>query len=379
VGGVRIETKIIHSGEDIIVPEKPLEVPIYLSAGFITPSLARLYLYSRESNPTVDALEGKIAEIEGFGSAAAFSSGMSAISTTLITILKPGSKLVIQKDIFARTVVLARELSNKIGFKLIEVHPEEVIDTVERQKPDMVFIESMSNPLLKVVDIERLTKICREIGAVLVVDNTIPTPINLRPSELGADIVIHSASKYLGGHNDIIGGVLAGNPELVEEIRERRADLGTIMDPFTAFLIIRGLKTLHIRIQHHNRNAEILAKTLSENKKISRVYYPGLESHPSHKIAKKIMKGFGGIVSIELRTDLEGTLKFMGGLKIAKPAGTFGGPETLISHPATMSHRHYSKEERETLGIGDSLVRISVGLENIEDIVEDIERALSLI
>jgi len=376
---VRIETKIIHSGEDIIVPEKPLEVPIYLSAGFITPSLARLYLYSRESNPTVDALEGKIAEIEGFGSAAAFSSGMSAISTTLITILKPGSKLVIQKDIFARTVVLARELSNKIGFKLIEVHPEEVIDTVERQKPDMVFIESMSNPLLKVVDIERLTKICREIGAVLVVDNTIPTPINLRPSELGADIVIHSASKYLGGHNDIIGGVLAGNPELVEEIRERRADLGTIMDPFTAFLVIRGLKTLHIRIQHHNRNAEILAKTLSENKKISRVYYPGLESHPSHKIAKKIMKGFGGIVSIELRTDLEGTLKFMGGLKIAKPAGTFGGPETLISHPATMSHRHYSKEERETLGIGDSLVRISVGLENIEDIVEDIERALSLI
>lgn len=376
---MRIETKIIHSGEDIIVPEKPLEVPIYLSAGFITPSLARLYLYSRESNPTVDALEGKIAEIEGFGSAAAFSSGMSAISTTLITILKPGSKLVIQKDIFARTVVLARELSNKIGFKLIEVHPEEVIDTVERQKPDMVFIESMSNPLLKVVDIERLTKICREIGAVLVVDNTIPTPINLRPSELGADIVIHSASKYLGGHNDIIGGVLAGNPELVEEIRERRADLGTIMDPFTAFLIIRGLKTLHIRIQHHNRNAEILAKTLSENKKISRVYYPGLESHPSHKIAKKIMKGFGGIVSIELRTDLEGTLKFMGGLKIAKPAGTFGGPETLISHPATMSHRHYSKEERETLGIGDSLVRISVGLENIEDIVEDIERALSLI
>jgi len=376
---VRIETKIIHSGEDIIVPEKPLEVPIYLSAGFITPSLARLYLYSRESNPTVDALEGKIAEIEGFGSAAAFSSGMSAISTTLITILKPGSKLVIQKDIFARTVVLARELSNKIGFKLIEVHPEEVIDTVERQKPDMVFIESMSNPLLKVVDIERLTKICREIGAVLVVDNTIPTPINLRPSELGADIVIHSASKYLGGHNDIIGGVLAGNPELVEEIRERRADLGTIMDPFTAFLVIRGLKTLHIRIQHHNRNAEILAKTLSENKKISRVYYPGLESHPSHKIAKKIMKGFGGIVSIELRTDLEGTLKFMGGLKMAKPAGTFGGPETLISHPATMSHRHYSKEERETLGIGDSLVRISVGLENIEDIVEDIERALSLI
>mgnify|MGYP003850566907 CR=1 FL=1 len=376
---MRIETKIIHSGEDIIVPEKPLEVPIYLSAGFITPSLARLYLYSRESNPTVDALEGKIAEIEGFGSAAAFSSGMSAISTTLITILKPGSKLVIQKDIFARTVVLARELSNKIGFKLIEVHPEEVIDTVERQKPDMVFIESMSNPLLKVVDIERLTKICREIGAVLVVDNTIPTPINLRPSELGADIVIHSASKYLGGHNDIIGGVLAGNPELVEEIRERRADLGTIMDPFTAFLVIRGLKTLHIRIQHHNRNAEILAKTLSENKKISRVYYPGLESHPSHKIAKKIMKGFGGIVSIELRTDLEGTLKFMGGLKIAKPAGTFGGPETLISHPATMSHRHYSKEERETLGIGDSLVRISVGLENIEDIVEDIERALSLI
>lgn len=376
---MRIETKIIHSGEDIIVPEKPLEVPIYLSAGFITPSLARLYLYSRESNPTVDALEGKIAEIEGFGSAAAFSSGMSAISTTLITILKPGSKLVIQKDIFARTVVLARELSNKIGFKLIEVHPEEVIDTVERQKPDMVFIESMSNPLLKVVDIERLTKICREIGAVLVVDNTIPTPINLRPSELGADIVIHSASKYLGGHNDIIGGVLAGNPELVEEIRERRADLGTIMDPFTAFLVIRGLKTLHIRIQHHNRNAEILAKTLSENKKISRVYYPGLESHPSHKIAKKIMKGFGGIVSIELRTDLEGTLKFMGGLKIAKPSGTFGGPETLISHPATMSHRHYSKEERETLGIGDSLVRISVGLENIEDIVEDIERALSLI
>jgi cystathionine gamma-synthase len=374
-----IGTKLIHSGEDILVPEKPLEVPIYLSAGFITPSLARIYLYSREANPTVTALEEKIAEIEGHPSAVAFSSGMSAISTIFLTLLKPGSKMVIQRDIFARTIVLAREFSEKIGFKLIESSPEEVINEVERWKPDLVFIESVSNPLLKVIDIYELGKLCREIGSILVVDNTIPTPINLRPSEAGAHIVVHSASKYLGGHNDIIGGVAAGEPELMEEIRDKRSDFGTIMDPFTAFLVIRGLKALHIRMHHHNENAEKLAKALEVNKKISKVYYPGLESHPSYSIAKKILKGFGGIVSIEIKADMEATLKFMKELKIAKPAGTFGGPETLVSHPATMSHRHYSKEEREMLGISDSLVRISVGLENIEDIIEDIEEALSKI
>jgi len=392
LGGIEIEkpgvgatkergmgTKLIHSGEDILVPEKPLEVPIYLSAGFITPSLARIYLYSREANPTVTALEEKIAEIEGYPSAAAFSSGMSAISTIFLTLLKPGSKMVIQRDIFARTIVLARELSKKIGFKLIESSPEEVISDVERWKPDVVFIESMSNPLLKVIDIYALSKLCREIGSILIVDNTIPTPINLKPSESGAHVVVHSASKYLGGHNDLIGGVAAGDPEIIEEVRDKRADLGTIMDPFTAFLVIRGLKTLHIRIQHHNRNAEELAKALEENKKVSRVYYPGLESHPSHSIARKILRGFGGIVSIEIKGDMEAALKFMRELKIAKPAGTFGGPETLVSHPATMSHRHYSKEEREMLGISDSLVRISVGLEDIEDIIEDIEEALSKI
>jgi cystathionine gamma-synthase len=374
-----IGTKLIHSGEDILVPEKPLEVPIYLSAGFITPSLARIYLYSREANPTVTALEEKIAEIEGYPSAVAFSSGMSAISTIFLTLLKPGSKMVIQRDIFARTIVLAREFSEKIGFKLIESSPEEVINEVERWKPDLVFIESVSNPLLKVIDIYELGKLCREIGSILVVDNTIPTPINLRPSEAGAHIVVHSASKYLGGHNDIIGGVAAGEPELMEEIRDKRSDFGTIMDPFTAFLVIRGLKTLHIRMHRHNENAEKLAKALEVNKKISKVYYPGLESHPSYSIAKKILKGFGGIVSIEIKADMEATLKFMKELKIAKPAGTFGGPETLVSHPATMSHRHYSKEEREMLGISDSLVRISVGLENIEDIIEEIEEALSKI
>lgn len=374
-----IGTKLIHSGEDVPVPEKPLEVPIYLTAGFITPSLARMYLYSREANPTVTALEEKIAEIEGYGSAAAFSSGMSAISTTFITILRPGAKMLIQRDIFSRIVFLARELSGKIGFKLMESSPEEIIDNAERWKPDVVFVESMSNPLLKVIDLEELGKICRSNGSILIVDNTIPTPINLTPSEIGANIVIHSASKYLGGHNDIIGGVVAGDPELVEQIRDKRSDLGTIMDPFTSFLVIRGLKTLHIRMQHHNKNAETLAKTLQDNKKIARVYYPGLESHPSHSTAKKILKGYGGIVSIELKTDLEGVLRFMRGLKIAKPAGTFGGPETLVSHPATMSHRHYSKEERESIGIKDSLVRISVGLENIEDIVEDIEQALKQI
>jgi cystathionine gamma-synthase len=374
-----IGTKLIHSGKDILVPEKPLEVPIYLSAGFITPSLARIYLYSREANPTVTALEEEIAEIEGYPSAVAFSSGMSAISTIFLTLLKPGSKMVIQRDIFARTIVLAREFSEKIGFKLIESSPEEVINEVERWKPDLVFIESVSNPLLKVIDIYELGKLCREIGSILVVDNTIPTPINLRPSEAGAHIVVHSASKYLGGHNDIIGGVAAGEPELMEEIRDKRSDFGTIMDPFTAFLVIRGLKTLHIRMHHHNENAEKLAKALEVNKKISKVYYPGLESHPSYSIAKKILKGFGGIVSIEIKADMEATLKFMKELKIAKPAGTFGGPETLVSHPATMSHRHYSKEEREMLGISDSLVRISVGLENIEDIIEDIEEALSKI
>ena len=372
-----IGTKLIHSGEDILVPEKPLEVPIYLTAGFITPSLARMYLYSREANPTVTALEEKIAEIEGYQSAAAFSSGMSAISTTFITLLKPGDKMLIQRDIFSRTVVLARELSKKMGIDLIESSPEEIIDNAEKLKPDIVFVESVSNPLLKVVDLQELGKICKSQGTMLIVDNTIPTPINLRPSETGANIVIHSASKYLGGHNDIIGGIVAGEAELVEQIRDKRSDLGTIMDPFTSFLVIRGLKTLHIRMQHHNKNAEILAKNLQDNKKIARIYYPGLESHSSHAIAKKILKGYGGIVSIELKTDLEGTLRFMRELSIAKPAGTFGGPETLVSHPATMSHRHLSKEEREAMGIGDSLVRISVGLENIEDVIEDIEQALT--
>lgn len=374
-----IGTSLIHSGEDIVVPEKPLEVPIYMTAGFITPSLARMYLYSREENPTVTALEEKMAEVEGYQAAAAFSSGMAAISTTFMALAKPGSRMLIQRDIFARTLVLARELASRMGFKLYEASPEEIASEAERVKPDIVFVETLSNPLLRIPDLKALSETCRTYGSILLVDNTIPTPINLRASEIGAHLVVHSASKYLGGHNDVIGGIVSGEADLVEAIRNLRSDLGTIMDPFAAFLTIRGLKTLHVRMERHNRNAEVLAKILKDHKKISRIYYPGLETHPGHEIAKKLLKGFGGIVSIEIKTDLEGAVRFLRELKIAKPAGTFGGTETLASHPATMSHRHYSREEREFLGISDGLVRISVGLEDVEDIVEDVEQGLDKI
>lgn len=374
-----IGTNLVHSGEDIIVPERPLEVPIYMTAGFITPSTARMYLYSREENPTVTALENKMAEIEGYQAAAAFSSGMAAISTTFLALTKPGSRMLIQRDIFARTLVLARELASRIGFKLYEASPEEMASEAERVKPDIVFVETLSNPLLRMPDLKALSEICRSHGSILVVDNTIPTPVNLRASEIGAGLVVHSASKYLGGHNDLIGGLVSGEAELVEAIRSLRSDLGTIMDPFTAFLTIRGLKTLHVRMERHNRNAETLAKILKDHEKISRTYYPGLETHPGHEIAKKLLKGFGGIVSVEIKTDLEGVMKFLRELNIVKPAGTFGGTETLVSHPATMSHRHFSREERGFLGISDGLLRISVGLEDVEDIVDDIEQALDKI
>ncbi len=369
-------SKLIHGGRDLIVPEEPLVYPIYLTSAFITPSLARVYLYSREENPTITFVENKIAEIDGYKNAAAFSSGMAAEATLFMAFLERSSKLVIQKDIYSRTVTLAREILPKIGVEIYETKTPNIIDVVEKIKPDMVFVETISNPLVRVIDIAELSKITRSHGTMLVVDNTLATPYNLEPSKYNIDLVVYSASKYLGGHNDIIGGFVTGEFDLVERIKDLRASLGNIMDPVTAFLIDRGIKTLHIRMEKHNRNAETVAKILRTNSKIEKIYYPCLEEDDNYPIARKILKGCSGMVTIKIKGDLDDALKFMKEIKMIKPAGTFGGAESLASHPSTMSHRHLDRDERLELGITDNLIRLSIGLEDVEDIINDIEQAL---
>lgn len=366
--------------EDIDELTGAITTPIYQTTAYAFPQ-GEKYRYSRELNPTVVELNRKIAELEEAETGVSFGSGMGAISTTLLTLLKPKDSIIVHMDMFGRTLRFASDFLRNWGVKVTITPPGNTnfVEKLKEDRPSVIYVENITNPVLRVMDVEEIGKIAKESNSILIVDSTFATPINQKPLRLGADIVIHSASKYIAGHNDVIAGLAAGKDSLMKNIDLTRRTLGTSLEPFSAYLTIRGMKTLKIRMDTINRNAEQIAEFLQDHSKVTKVHYPGLKSHPDYSIAKRLLKGFGGVVSFEVKGGKDEALKVMTNVKLILPAQTLGGVNSLISHPATMSHRTLSQEERKVVGVTDSLLRLSVGIEDVEDLIEDLDRALQSI
>jgi cystathionine gamma-synthase len=332
-------------------------------------------------NPTVMAVEKRLAALEGAEKSQLFGSGMAAVTSLMITLLQSGDHIILTNDCYRRTrdfgVFMAR-----FGVSLEIVEPTvEAISNACRESTKMIFTEIPTNPYLHFVDLEELVRTVknRNENILVVADSTFATPINFRPLQVGADLVVHSATKYLGGHNDLIAGVLSGSQALVEPVTEMLMTLGGICDPNTAFLLARGMKTLGLRVAKQNQGGQMVADFLESHPKIQRTYYPGLESHPSHDVAKKLMGGFGGVVTFLVDGDLKTTASFINHLQIPRLAPSLGGVESLVDQVAVMSFWNLSRDERESMGITDNLVRFALGIEDAEDLIADLEQALAKI
>ncbi|MFB6469717.1 MAG: trans-sulfuration enzyme family protein [Vulcanisaeta sp. AZ3] len=383
---VGVGTRVVRGGAGRVVDDGigPVVEPIYQSAlfdfrepeGKVAPHGAPLK-YSREDNPTVYVVEGKVAGLERGVDCVGTSSGMAAISTLLLSLLKPGSTVLVPLDVYGSTLVLLDRLG-KFGVRVLVVDPgsDSLIGSIGRGV-DVVFFESVSNPLLRVYDIPSIVKAAREVGARVVVDNTIATPIGVTPIGFGVDFVVHSATKFLGGHNDVVGGFVVGSDvDSMRSVWEWRRFLGTIMEPFSAFLIDRGLKTLHVRMRRHEESARAVAEFLLDHPRVERVYYPCLPSHESYEVARRLLGNCGGVVSFEVRGGVEEALRVYRGVRLIIPSVSFGGVDSIITHPASTTHVHWSPELRGRAGIRDNLLRLSVGLEDVNDIIEDLDQAL---
>ncbi|MCH8248958.1 MAG: cystathionine gamma-synthase [Proteobacteria bacterium] len=357
--------------------------PLHLSSTFAFASLGekRQYDYTRSGNPTRDALADALAELEGGAGAVVTSSGMAAL--TLITqLLKPGDTIIAPHDCYGGTFRLFEQQAKKGLFNVVFVDQTNcnALLAACECRPRIILAETPSNPLLRIVDIERLAEIAKGAGALLAVDNTFLSPALQNPIELGADLVIHSTTKYLNGHSDVVGGcVVAASDELAEEISYWANCIGITGAPFDSFLTLRGIRTLHPRIKQHEESATLVANVLDDHEGVDRVYYPGLKSHPGHAIAKRQQRGFGGIVSFEISGGQEAIRTFVAELNYFSLAESLGGVESLVCHPASMTHAPVSEEALAEAGIGSNLVRLSIGLESSEDLVTDILQALDAV
>lgn len=339
------------------------------------------YIYTRFDNPTVRAVERKVALLEEAEDAAAFSSGMAAITTAILTLVSAGDHIVASRDLYGGTLTFFQEFLPRFGVavSLVEATDPSEVEEAILENTRVIYAETPTNPTLKVVDLRKIASMAKKEGMTSVIDSTLASPYNLRPMEFGVDIVVHSATKYLGGHNDVTAGVVCGSKGFIQKLRKTRKILGGTLDPIAAWLLLRGLKTLALRMERHNQNGMLIAEYLEKHPKVSKVYYPGLRSHPQHSIAKRQMSGFGGVVSFEIKGDFEKTVKFVESLKLCSLAASLGGTETLVTQPATSSHYFISPEHRQKLGITDQLIRLALGIENAEDIVSDLEQALNKI
>ncbi len=337
------------------------------------------HIYSRNTNPTVDVFEEKMRQLEGAEAATSFSTGMAAISNTLYSLLKPGDRVVSIKDTYGGTnEIFTRFLPRlNVDVQLCPTTDHEAIEAEVAKGCAVLYLETPTNPTLKIVDIARLAKAGHDVDATVVVDNTFATPINTNPLALGADLVIHSATKYLGGHADALGGVLCGSEELVKGAFAYREINGATLHPMAAYLMIRGLKTLALRIERQSQNAMEIARFLKSHSMVENVFYPGLETHKHHEIAKKQMRGFGGMMSFMLKGDFDAVRAFLPKLKYTHLAANLGPVETVAGPPRTTSHVEVSPEQRAAMGIPESLIRYSVGIEDVRDLIADLEQALS--
>ncbi|MCS6964443.1 MAG: aminotransferase class I/II-fold pyridoxal phosphate-dependent enzyme [Thermoflexus sp.] len=335
--------------------------------------------YGRYGNPTVAALEARVAALEGAEAAAAFSTGMAAITAILFAFLRSGAHLIVTEDAYRRTRQFILQFLRRFGVEatVVPIGDFEALESAIRPNTRLIFTETPTNPYLRVVDLERLAEVARRRRIRTVVDSTFATPVNLRPLDYGVDLVVHSATKYMCGHNDAMAGVVAGSAELIAGLREMQAMIGGILDPHAAYLVLRGLKTLALRVQRQNENGMRVAEFLSAHPKIRRVWYPGLPSHPDHAVARRLMRGFGGVVTFEVAADREGTSRFIDALRIPYIAPSLGGVESLVEQPALMSYYEMEPEDRMAIGITDSLVRLSLGIEDADDLLADLDRALA--
>ncbi|MEZ0248291.1 MAG: cystathionine gamma-synthase family protein [Thermoproteus sp.] len=361
--------------------------PVYLTAVFEQIGEARKsdrgtdLKYSREENPTVRAFERVMAALESGADALAFNSGMAAISTLAIYLLNRGEVLLTTKEAYGATLRFFSALEGKFDVKLVKTYPstEAVVEGIKAARPKVVFLETITNPTLKVLDLPEVVKTAKDLGAVVVVDNTFATPVLLNPLALSADYVVHSATKYIAGHNDVVGGVVAAR-EVDRELWAYRAMLGGIMQPFEAFLCIRGAKTLYPRFETQSRNAKAIAEFLSEHNKVKEVIYPGLPTHRDHEVAKRLFGDmYGGVVSFRIKGGRREAERLFSSFKLITPSPSLGGTETIATYPVLSAASPIPPEDREELGITEDLIRLSVGLEDVDDLIEDLDRALSAI
>jgi cystathionine gamma-synthase len=338
------------------------------------------HIYSRNTNPTVEVFEKKICRLEGAAAATSASTGMGIISSTLFALLLPGQKVVSVKDTYGGTNKIFTEFLPRINVRvaLCDTTDHDAIEDEISRGCDLLYLETPTNPTIKVIDLARLSSAGKKAGALVVVDNTFATPVNQLPLELGADLVLHSATKFLGGHADALGGVVCGDKQLVKRIFHYREINGATLDPMSAYLLLRGMKTLALRVERQNQNALAISRFLDTHSKVKQVFYPGLESHEGHSIATSQMKGFGGVLSFMLKEDtLKAVDTVLRNLTYAHSAANLGAVETIVGPPATTSHVECSKEERLKMGIPESLIRYSAGIEDISDLIDDLDHALS--
>jgi len=377
---MKFETLAIHAGDRPDAAYGAISVPIYQTSTFVFEDVdkTRGYDYSRTANPTRKVLEDTIARLEGGRVGFAFATGMAA-ETTIIHLLKAGDHVISADDVYGGTYRLFQRVMRDFGleFTFLRMDSRQRIEEAIKSNTKMLWLETPSNPLLNITDIEMAVDIAKKHNLLTVIDNTFATPYFLRPIEFGVDLVVHSTTKYLNGHCDVVGGaVVTTTDELTQRVQFLLNTMGTCAAPFDCWLVLRGIETLAVRMKQHEQSAIAVANYLNGHPAVKRVYYPGLSSHPGHEIAKRQMKGFGGVVSFELKKGVRAVNSFLRGVKVFSLAESLGGAASLAEHPATMSHASMPKEHREKVGITEELIRLSVGLENIDDLIDDLRQAL---
>ncbi len=385
----QLGTRTVWAGEEEYLMQGATQVPVVHSVSFGYKDLDEWqqvaldqkpgHIYGRNTNPTVDVFEDKIRQLEGAEAATSASTGMGIISSTLFALLSPGDKVVSVKDTYGGTNKIFQEFLPRfnINVALCDTTDHEAIEQEVAKGCKVLYLESPTNPTVKVIDIARLAKAGKDAGAIVIIDNTFATPINQNPIRLGVDLVLHSATKFLGGHADALGGVICGTKELVKQVYHFREINGATLHPMAAYLLLRGMKTLELRIERQNNSAMKIAQFLESHPQIGEVLYPGLKSNAGHEIAKKQMTGFGGMMSFKLKEDdFDAVRRFVPKLKFAHAAANLGAVETIVGPPATTSHVECTKEERAAMGIPESMIRYSTGIENVEDLIADLDQAL---
>lgn len=388
-----LSTRVVHAGEKRLKPHHALTTPIVQTSTYTFENTRDLvdYMeakmwgdeiereeYGRYGNPTVAAAEAKLADLDGGEAACLFSSGMAAVTTTLLSLLSTGGHVIMTDDCYRRTRQFVTKFLARYGVEATQVPmgDYQAMEAAIQPNTKIILSESPTNPYLRVLDLKKLVAIAKKHNLKTIVDSTFATPINQRPLEFGVDFVVHSATKYLGGHNDLLAGVVIGSDYMIGAIKETQAMLGDVSDAHTAYLLLRGLKTLELRVQRQNETADKVAHFLAKHPAVRSVYYPGLLNHPDYEVATEQMSGFGGVVSFELETDLEGTGKFIDQLQIPYIGPSLGGVESLVEQVALVSYYELSSQERAEIGISDSLVRLAVGIESADDLLADLAQAL---